>query len=432
MNSNRFFRKTAILLAYASLLLLSNCSDDDAPSPTSDVSDIEYFGTMSPGDVWLVLFNPQRSTFAATWDAGTKAVATDDVVFSGSFSKTDKGFIEMRVSSLNRSVNGITTDGTFKIYAMEIPGKSLIMLPDAPAAVTGAPKFGVVIMNARSTKTGTNGIHKFNFVRTAFPFQGYNHVDKDGCWGTFSWGIDEAGGTVSLTETPFSRTLSCVENKINSSFGCIYTPDTSIPTGVTLGTIGSLGEFTQTASVGGDPGKKFTGQINIADGIFTMDQGDGQGGAFMLKQDPSIGVNDFNRATFNQAGASGEFSGFGTFLGARNGTGGYTLTSKGYLVYSDPRLPDEYLSFHEFRGSIGSNQVESNIVWAVNFQVAENGMLFGYLYNVVDNKLGSQRYPVAGIAYNKNGKKLIVMVTGSKPTEGATTADNWVFTLQTR
>lgn len=414
------------------MLLVAACSGDDPAPSDTNVSDKEYFGTMSPGDVWLVLFNPQRSTFGATWDAGTKSVTTDDVVFSGSFSRTSKGFIEMRVTALSKPLNGVATDGSYRIYAMEIPGKSLIMLPDAPAAVTGAPKFGIVVMNARSTKVGSNGIHKFNFIRTAYPFQGYNHVDKDGCWGNFSWGIDEAGGTVSLTEEPYSRTLTCVENKINSSFACIYTPDTSVPTGVVLGTIGNLGEFTQTASVGEDPGKKYTGQFNFTDGIFTLDQGDGQGGSFMFKQDASIGIDDFNAATFNQAGVTGELSGFGTFLGARNGTGAYTLSSKAYSVYTDPRLPDGYISLHEFRGSIGASEVESNIAWAVNFEEAENGMLFGYLYNVVDNALGSQRYPVVGMGYNKNGKKLIVMVSGSKPSLEATTADQWVFAFQTR
>lgn len=426
-------RKISFVIVVSIALLLVNACNSDDPAPSgTDVSDKEYFGTMSPGDVWLVLFNPQRKTFAATWDAGTKSVATDDVVFSGSFSKTSKGFIEMKVTGLSRTVNGIAVDGTYRIYAMEIPGKSLVMLPDAPSAVTGAPKFGIVVMNARSTKSGSNGIHKFNFIRTAYPYQGYNHVDKDGCWGNFSWGIDEAGGTVSITEEPYSRTLTCVENKINSSFACVYTPDTSIPTGVTLGTIGSLGEFTQTASVGEDAGKKYTGQFNFTDGIFTLDQGDGQGGSFMFKQDPLISTDDFNAATFNQGGETGELTGFGTFLGARNGTGAYTLSNRAYSVYTDPRLPDGYISFHEFRGSIGASEVESNIVWAVNFEEAENGMLFGYLYSVVDNTLGSQRYPVVGMGYIKNGKKLIVMVSGSKASPEATTADQWVFALQTR
>lgn len=437
MKTNRMTRWFIGLGLLCVPLLFESCGGDD-PAPEA-LSDVEYFGTTSPGDVWLVLFNNQRSTFVATWDAGTKANSSDDVVFSGPFAKINRGFIELTVSATSRTVPGIATNGSYKIYAQEIPGKSLIMLPDVPAAVNGAPRFGLVTMNARSTRVGTNGIHTFNYIRTAFPFQGYNHVDKDGCWGSFKWNINEAAGTLSLTEVPFSRTLTCVQNKINSSFGCIFQPDNTVPVNVTLGTVGPLGEFTQTANVGGDPGKKFTGQINIAEGLFIMDQGDGQGGAFMALQDASVTLSDFNLANFNQGGLSGELAGFGTFLGARNGTGGFTLSNQAYAVYNDPRLPNDFLSFHAYRGSIGNNEVESNITWAVKFEKVENGMLFGYLYQVTDNTtnpvtLAQQIYPVAAIGYKKGNRKMLVMVTGIKPdpTNSPNLADQWVFTLINR
>ncbi|CAN0392664.1 unnamed protein product, partial [Phaeothamnion confervicola] len=85
------------------------------------------------------------------------------------------------VTSVVPATGGIPTDGSMVFYAVEIAGKSLFIMPPS------ASKLGLITMNARSTKAGSNGTTNFNYVRTAFPTQGYEHVTKYECWGKMSF-----------------------------------------------------------------------------------------------------------------------------------------------------------------------------------------------------------------------------------------------------
>lgn len=401
MNIKKFSALALIMIVPT--MLLQNCSNED-PAPESG-NETEYFGTQNPGDAWVTFFNNQASIFVMTWDKGTSLTTTDDVILKGPFVRLPNGYIKMTVTSVVPTTVGIPTDGSMVFYAVEIAGKSLFIMPPS------ASKLGLITMNARSTKVGSNGTTNFNYVRTAFPTQGYEHVTKFECWGKMSFNFNESAGTFSFASAGEAQTLSCAENDFNPAVACQKEPEESVPVGITLGTISANGALTQTLNI---DDKIFTGQYTVNEGLLVMDSGEGSGGFMAIKEDPSATITQF---------IGNAYAGFGSFFG-RDEANNFFLSQSGAKLntFSTDSATITYYT------DISANTLQPKPAFGVKFKSMDKGILKGYLWSLTDTGLADVRTPFVATTYNKNGKKIIVLVSGVEnafPT--ATRGEQWVF-----
>jgi hypothetical protein len=404
MNIRKLLVLALVMLVPA--LLLQNCNDENpAPDPDGN-SDTEYFGTQNPGDAWVTFFNNSASIFVMTWDKGTSLTTADDIIFKGPFQRLSNGYIKMTVTSTVPVASGIPTDGSMIFYAVEIPGRSLFIMPPSDS------KLGLITMNARSTRTGTNGTTKFNYVRTAFPTQGYEHVTRDECWGKFEFNFNESAGTFSFGSNNDSKTLSCAENAFNPSVACQQDPVSPPPVGVTIGSISSNGALEQTAFI---DGKKFTGQYTVSDGLLVMDNGEGSGGFIGIKEDPSAAISQF---------MGWQYIGFGSFFG-RNEANTFFLSQTPCKM--NTFTPDSaVITIYE---DVTTDQLRNHVSYGLKFKSIDKGLLKGYLWPTdPNNEATGFKYPFVANTYNKNGKKIMVIVSGEEQIfPSATRGQQWVF-----
>lgn len=396
------------LMMLVPLTLLQHCSDED-PAPKGD-DDTEYFGTQNPGDAWVTFFNNQASIFVMTWDHGTSLTTTDDVIFKGPFQRLSNGYIKMSVTSVVPATPGIPTNGTMVFYAVEIPGKSLFIMPPSES------KLGLITMNARSTRAGSNGTTKFNYVRTAFPSMGYQHVTKDECWGKMEFNFNESAGTFSFASVIDAKTLSCAEHDFNASAACQAGPVNANPVGVTIGTIASNGALEQTAFI---DNKKFTGQYTVSDGLMVMDNGEGSGGFIAIKEDPSATISQFLGL---------QYQGFGSFFG-RNEANTFILSQSAFKI--NTFVPDSAaITMYQ---DIGTDQINNHVSYGLKFKSMDKGIIKGYLWATdSNNQAVGTHYPFVANTYNKNGKKIMVIVSGEEQVfSTATRGQQWIFEFVT-
>lgn len=404
MNIRKFLALALVMLVPA--LLLQNCSDEDPAPNGGELDEVEYFGTQNPGDAWVTFFNNQSSVFVMTWDKGTSLVTTDDVIFKGPFVRLANGYIKMTVTSIVPATPGIPTDGSMVFYAVEIAGKSLFIMPPS------ASKLGLITMNARSTKAGSNGTTKFNYIRTAFPTIGYDHVTKYECWGKMEFNFSESAGTFSFASLIDGQTLSCAENDFNPAVACQAQASTPNPIGVTIGTIASNGALEQTAFI---DNKKFTGQYTVSDGLLVMDNGEGSGGFIAMKEDPASTINQFLNA---------QYVGFGSFFG-RNEVNTFMLSQTAFKLSTFATDSASITMFED----ITSNQVRAHASYGLKFKANDKGLLKGYLWPTdANNQATGAKFPFVANTYNKNGKKIMVIVSGMEQVfPSGTRGQQWVF-----
>ena len=398
MNIRKFLALALMMLV--PVLLLQNCSDDETPT-----ADTEYFGTQNPGDAWVTYFNNQASIFVMTWDKGTSLTTADDIIFKGPFQRLSNGYIKMTVTS-TVPASTIPTDGSMKFYAVEITGKSLFIMPPSES------KLGLITMNARSTKTGSNGTTKFNYVRTAFPTQGYHHITKDECWGKMEFNFNESGGTFSFASLIDAKTLSCAEHDFKPAVACQMDPVDANPVGVTMGTIASNGALEQTAFI---DNKKFTGQYTVSDGLLVMDNGEGGGGFIAIKENPAATINEF---------IGWQYAGFGSFFG-RNETNGFILSQTACKLNTFAPDSAAIIVYQD----VTSDQLNNFASYGLKFKSMDKGILKGYLWPTgTDNLPTGFKYPFVANTYNKNGKKIMVIVSGEEQYyPSGTKGQQWVF-----
>lgn len=406
MNIRKFLALALMMLVPA--LLLQNCSDEEGqptPGGPSD-TDIEYFGTQNPGDAWVNVFVNATSQFVMSWDKGTSLVTTDDVIFKGPFVRLPNGYIKMTVTSIIPATTDIPTDGSMVFYAVEIPGKSLFIMPPSES------KLGLITMNARSSKAGSNGTTKFNYVRTAYPTLGYQHITKDECWGKMEFNFNESGGTFSFASLIDAQTLSCAENDFNTATACQMNTPNPNPVGAVIGTIASNGALEQTAFI---DNKKFTGQYTVSDGLLVMDNGEGSGGFIAIKENPAATIQDF---------IGWQYVGFASYFG-RNEANTFTITQQACKINTFV-VDSAAITVYD---NIATDELRNHVSFGLKFKSMDKGLMKGYLWPTdADNQPTGTRFPFVANTYNKNGKKILVIVSGLEqayPT--GTRGQQWVF-----
>lgn len=395
------------LMLLVPVLMLQNCSDDD-PAPT--VENTEYFGTQNPGDAWVTIFLNTTSQFVMTWDHGTSLTTSDDVIFKGPFQRLSNGYVKMTVTSVIPTTPGIPANGTMIFYAVELPGKSLFIMPPSES------KLGLITMNARSTKAGSNGTTKFNYVRTAFPTLGYQHITKDECWGKMDLNFNESAGTFSFASGGVAKTLSCAVHDFDATVACQMDPPSPFPTGLTIGTIASNGALEQTANI---DNKKFTGQYTVSDGLLVMDNGEGSGGFIAIKENPGATIQQFLGL---------QYQGFGSFFG-RNDANTFILSQTACKI--NTFAPDSAaITVYE---DVATDVLRNHVSYGLKFKSMDNGIIKGYLWPTdANNAPAGTKYPFVANTYDKNGKKIMVIVSGDEQVFPAgTRGQQWVFEFVT-
>lgn len=400
-------KKLLGLMALTPALLLQNCSSNEpAPSGTNTTTDTEYFGTQNPGDAWVTIFVNAKSEFVMSWDHGTSLTTTDDVIFKGPFQKLSNGYIKMTITSVTPETPGIPTNGTMIFYAVELPGKSLFIMPPSES------KLSLITMNARSTKSGSNGTTKFNYVRTAFPSKGYNHVTKNECWGKMDLNFNESAGTFSFASSGYATTLSCAAHDFDATVACAMDTPSPFPTGVTIGSIASNGALEQTANI---DRKKFTGQYTVSEGILVMDNGEGSGGFMAIKEDPGATIQQF---------IGWQYQGFASFF-SRNESNTLSLTQTACKLNTFV-VDSAAITVYE---DVATDVLRNHVSYGLKFKSMDNGIMKGYLWPTnADNQPAGTKYPFVATTYNKNGKRMMVLLSGEEQVfSSGSRGQQWLF-----